>query len=185
MKPGTKDKAPDPRALDLRSACADAQQLVGRQALASLSRLLPSLAAVPADEAVAWQAQAEERPVTGGEAERWLRLQAQASVPLQCQRCLGLLVQPLLIDRRFRFVAGEEEAERLDEVSDDDVLALQPRLDLLGLLEDELILALPLVPRHDGACPEPLPAATEPGAGAAAEREHPFAALAALRKGGA
>jgi uncharacterized protein len=184
MKPGTKDKTPDPRALDLRGACADAQQLDGRLALASLERLLPSLAAVPADDAVAWQAQAEERPVTGGEAERWLRLRARATVPLQCQRCLGLLAQPLEIDRRFRFVAGEEEAERLDEASDDDVLALQPRLDLLGLLEDELILALPLVPRHEGACPEPLSAAAEPAAGLDAGRPHPFAALAALRKGG-
>jgi uncharacterized protein len=48
-------------------------------------------------------------------------------------------------------------------------------------VEDELILALPLVPRHD-ACPQPLAApatAEEP----LAERPNPFAALAALKRG--
>jgi uncharacterized protein len=40
------------------------------------------------------------------------------------------------------------------------VLALEPALDLKELVEDELLLALPLVPRHE-VCPEPLP--FEPG----------------------
>ena len=80
----------------------------------------------------------------------------------------------------MRFVRSEAEAERLDEVSDDDVLVLLPRLDLHELAEDELILALPLVPRHDDVCPEPLPMpiddlpSEEPA-------PNPFAALAALR----
>jgi uncharacterized protein len=53
------------------------------------------------------------------------------------------------------------------------------RLDLLPLLEDELILAVPLVPRHE-RCPEPLPLpADEPDEMPA---EHPFAKLAALKQ---
>jgi len=183
MKP-TKDKPADPRALDLRSACAEGSQLEGRWPLALFERLMPSLAEPPGDALVAWQAQAEQKPVTGGEPERWLHLQAQATVPLQCQRCLAAMAQPVELDRRFRFVAGEEEAERLDEESEDDVLALQTRLDLQELLEDELILALPLVPRHDGTCPEPLPAPAAGAPAAEGERPHPFAALAALRKPG-
>ncbi len=79
-------------------------------------------------------------------------------------------------------MASEAEAERLDAESDDDHLVLVPRLDLLALVEDELILELPLVPRHEGICPEPLP---QPAADEAPvdERPNPFAALAALRKG--
>lgn len=180
----TKDKARDPRALDLRAACADAAQLAGQWPLALLERVLPSLAEPPGDTLVAWQAQAEQRTVRGGEPELWLHLQAEARVPLQCQRCLAAMAQPVAFDRRFRFVADEAEAERLDEASDDDVLALPARLDLLELLEDELILALPLVPRHEGSCPEPLPAATAGEPAAEGERPHPFAALAALRKPG-
>jgi uncharacterized protein len=174
-----KDKSPDPRALDLRGACAEGLQLEDRWPLVGLLRLVESLAAVPVDETVAWQARAQLRPVTGGEPERWLHLQASTTVPLQCQRCLGPLAQPIEVDRRFLFVADEDEAERLDEESEDDVLVLQPRLNLAELLEDELILALPIVPRHEGACPEPLRPSGEDDTG----RLHPFAALAALRKG--
>jgi uncharacterized protein len=87
------------------------------------------------------------------------------------------------VDRRFRFVAGDDEAARLDEESEDDVLVLQARLNLLELLEDELILALPLVPRH-ATCPEPLlaPAGGEPeGMPDEEPAPNPFAVLAALR----
>ena len=109
-------------------------------------------------------------------------LQARASVPLQCQRCLQQVLQDLNVDRRFRFVRSEEEAERLDESSEDDVLVLGPRLDLQELLEDELILALPLVPKHDGPCPAPLPMPLDELEDEA-PAPSPFAALAALRTG--
>ena len=89
----------------------------------------------------------------------------------------------MLSDRKFRFVRSEEEAERLDEMSEVDVLVLSPKLDGLELLEDELILALPLVPRHEPVCPNPLPLPVDE-----LELEepapNPFAALAALRGGG-
>jgi uncharacterized protein len=141
-----------------------------------MERLRAGLGAAPTS-AAAWQAQGLRVPVTGGEAETWLHLQAQAEVPLQCQRCLQPMTEVLAVDRRFRFVRSEDEAARLDETSEHDVLVLQPRLDLQNLLEDELILALPIVPRH-GVCPQPLPLAAAAQADVA---PHPFAALAALR----
>ena len=76
----------------------------------------------------------------------------------------------------------EAEAEQLDEVSEDDVMVLSPKMDVMALLEDELILALPLVPRHEPACPNPLPQPIDD----LDEEEpapNPFAALAALRSG--
>ena len=67
----------------------------------------------------------------------------------------------------------------MDAESEDDVLAISRSLDVPELLEDELLLALPLVPRHE-VCPEPLPVPEE----APEEKApHPFAALAALKKG--
>jgi uncharacterized protein len=63
------------------------------------------------------------------------------------------------------------------------VLALTRHLDALELVEDELLLSLPLVPRHE-VCPQPLPVTTaelpedEDGD---EERPNPFAALAALK----
>lgn len=172
--------ARDPRAIDVAASCRAGAALNGATALAGLPRLSASLlAAGEGAGEVTWAVQPECRPVAGGEAELWLHLKAQAEVRLQCQRCLQAMRQALEVDRRYRFVAGEKEAERLDEEIEDDVLALPVRLDLIELIEDELILALPIVPRHEGACPDPLP--MPKGEDAAAAPPNPFAKLAALR----
>src|SRR5262249_20365248 len=93
---------------------------------------------------------------------------------------------PLDVDRRIRFVADPEQAEALDAELEDDVLELQRHMDLRELVEDELLLALPLVPRHEGACPQPLPmnsgASGVDDGSSPAEVPHPFAALAKLKK---
>lgn len=173
-----KENQQDPRAVDVSALGKHAGTLQGQWPLAGMRRLGESLCAV-SDGNVIWSAQGSLLPVMGGAPELWLELQAHAEVPLQCQRCLQTLVEPLEVQRRFRFVRTEEEAARLDEESEDDVLVLPQRLDLHELLEDELILALPIVPRH-GVCPQPLPMPLDE-----LEDEepapNPFAALAALR----
>jgi len=172
----------NPRAIDLAAMCRDAAVVEGSVPLTELPRLCTSLFGSPGDAAEAvWSAQGSQKLVTGGEAERWLHLRSSAEVTLQCQRCLQAMRQPLAVDRRFRFVRNEQEAARLDEEIEDDVLELPARLDLMELLEDELILALPIVPRHEGACPEPLPLPADTLVDEA-EARNPFAALAALRK---
>ncbi len=171
----------DPKAIDLSAFCRHGATLEGQQPLAAMRRLAEGLAAEPAaEESAAWQAQGRLQPVSGGQPQVWLHLQGRAEVTLQCQRCLQPLREALRVDREFRFVRDEDEAARLDEESEEDVLALPPRIDLLELLEDELILTLPIVPRHE-VCPNPLPVA--PGA-EDEEAPHPFAALAALRGAG-
>lgn len=179
-----RERLQQPRTLDVRAFCEEAAALDGALPVAQLERLVAGLHQPPGDAQVRWQAQGQAVPVAGGVPERWLHLQAQAPVVLQCQRCLQPLAQAIEFDRRFRFVADEDEAERLDELIDDDVLVLEPRFDLLALVEDELLLALPLVPRHEPACPEPLALPSEPDDEPEAERPNPFAALAALRRGG-
>jgi uncharacterized protein len=171
-----------PRAIDVAAFCREGAELHGQWALASMPRLTAGLAAMPVDAMAQWQAQGTLKPVTGGAPEMWLRLQASATVLLQCQRCLQDMTEALQVDRRIRFVRSEAEAARLDEESEDDVLALVPRLDLQELFEDELILSLPLVPRH-GSCPQPLlPAGgAETASSTDAAPPHPFAALAALK----
>ncbi len=56
------------------------------------------------------------------------------------------------VDRSFRFVADEDTAAALDDEAEEDVLALSRSFDLLALVEDELLMALPVVPRHE-VCP--------------------------------
>lgn len=174
-----KERAIDPRMLNVAQLCHDAGSLAGQWPLAGMKRLRDGLFE-QADSAVNWSASGALLLASSAEPEVWLNLRADVVVTLQCQRCLQSVVQPLAVDRRLRFVRSEAEAERLDEASDDDVLVLLPRLDLHELVEDELILALPLVPRHEDACPEPLPMPIDdlPDEEPA---PNPFAALAALR----
>ncbi|HHW65861.1 MAG TPA: metal-binding protein, partial [Rhodocyclaceae bacterium] len=62
-----------------------------------------------------------------------------------------------------------------EELEDDEVDAIEidGGLDVMALLEDEILLALPIAPRHQ-VCEAPRP---EGGA----SKESPFAALASLR----
>jgi uncharacterized protein len=181
MKSPGKERSLDPRALDVAAFCRHAGVAQGQWPITALQRLTESLSAA-SDGTATWQANGQLVAVAGGEPELWLSLTARAEVPLTCQRCLQALLEPLQVDRRFRFVRDEEEAARLDEESEDDVLALPPRLDLQALLEDELLLALPIVPRH-ASCPQPLPMPGDEAEGAPEEASaHPFAALAALKK---
>ena len=180
------DLQPNPHRLDVRTFARSAGLLQGQLPLTGLQRLalslLPSAPGEPPPPPVTWRAEGTQRQVSGGEPELWLALQANAQVVLECQRCLQPLMLPLAVDRRFRFVPGEDEAARIDEDSDDDVLALPTSLNLPDFIEDELILALPLVPRHE-TCPQPLVmSAADPEALAEDDEPHPFAALAALRR---
>lgn len=180
-----KARVRDPLRLDVEAFAKEGGRLEGRWPLRSFVRLGESAHAeagpVESDE-VAWQAQGELRPVRGGSPEIWLHVAAQASLNLECQRCLQPVAVPLTVQRSFRFVADEATAAEIDADCEDDVLVLTRALNLGELVEDELILGLPLVPRH-ASCPQPLSPPAE-SAEPLEERPHPFAALAALKRSG-
>lgn len=171
----------DPDRLDVAAFAAAGGRLSGSWPGAGLARLA-ALQTLPQDalpDPVTWQCSGERRVVAGEEPEVWLRLQVQAKLWLTCQRCLQPMREALAVDRRIRFVRGEAAAEALDAECEHDVLALTRTLDLRELVEDEMLLALPLVPRH-ATCPQPLvwtPAPTEEP-----DTRSPFAGLDELRE---
>ncbi len=177
-----KTRPVDPRRLDVESFAKEGGRLEGHWPLPALQRLVDAAHADarPApDDQVAWQAHGESRAVRGGEPQVWLHLRAHARMSLVCQRCLGPLETDIVAERSILFVRGEEAATELDADLEDDVLALPRSLDLRELVEDELLLALPLVPRHD-TCPRPLPSMADDDE--PAERANPFAVLVALKR---
>jgi uncharacterized protein len=177
----------DPHRLDVAAFARAAGQLDGAWPLARMPRLLqdmPPLASDSPAQTVAWSAAGSYKVVTGGEPEIRLLLRAGTTLRLTCQRCLQPMDVQLDISPSLRFVRGDAQAEALDEDSDEDVQALAPALDLLPLVEDELILALPLVPRHE-VCPDPLPmSAGEDELAVSDEAERAFAGLASLMRDG-
>jgi uncharacterized protein len=175
----------DPYRLDVAVFAKESASLEGRSPLRRFERLAELVVAASAPDQgaeVAWRAAGESLATRGGEAQVWLHLRASTVVPLECQRCLKPVDVPIGVYCRFLFVPGEDAAAQLDADSDDDVLALNRALNLHELIEDELLLALPLVPRHE-ICPEPLrmPAGDE---AIADDKPNPFAALAALKRFG-
>jgi len=184
--------APKPfhaRRLDAARFALEAGTLEGTVPLPDFPRLAQEAAAqaITADAPVVigWQAQGEQRRDAGlddGIARAALHLCAQARLPLVCQRCLQPVWTAIAVDRHFLFAPDEAQAMQLDEHAEDDVLAVAGDFDLLDLIEDELLLALPLAPRHD-RCPQSAPqSARNAGFDAGVlDKPHPFAALAALK----
>lgn len=90
-----------------------------------------------------------------GSPQVWLHLKLRACFPMTCQRCLDIVGIPISFDHSYRFVATEEQADLEDEESIEDVLAFTQHFNILELVEDEVLMALPLLPTHD-TCPKPL-----------------------------
>lgn len=107
----------------------------------------------------------------------FLQVVASAQLTLQCQRCLGDLGCEVSADTRLLLVPHTEELpdEDLEEDDFDPVHAWRD-FDVLGAVEEELLLALPLAPTHEHCS---VPVVEENGG----ERS-PFAVLKGLKTRG-
>jgi uncharacterized protein len=116
---------------------------------------------------------------------RYLRGHLCTTLHLVCQRCLQPLSYPLDTDICLGLVLSEDEMERLPESYDGYVFDRRA-VELKTIIEDELMLALPLVPLHDAdqcRIDSAYVDAQEPALPVEAERRRPFAGLDALIKG--
>ena len=149
-----------PIRLDVIDFTETAASQSGVESTANYPRLAAELAPPPADAAdtvaeppsVAWHIEGERRIGADGASVPWLYVRAEADVALVCQRCLTPVASTLLVDRWFRFAADEATAEAEDELADEDVLVVARDFDVHGLIEDELLMEIPITPRHD-VCP--------------------------------
>ncbi len=174
----------DPHRLDVRRFAEDGAELAASDSLQSFRRLAAETQQ-PGDAApVQWRARGELLNPRHVHPEVWVHLEAETVLPLVCQRCLNPVDVPVNVDRSFRFVSDEATAAAEDDASEEDLLAVSRSFDLVELVEDELLMELPVAPRHE-VCPEAVKmSAADPDFEAAeAEREHPFAVLGRLKTG--
>ena len=174
-----------PDHLDVRAFAQSAAHLPGKLSLSKLERLAQDLYGSEADLAskfVLWEATGESVAVSGGAAQAWLHLEIQAAVPMQCQRCLQGMLHSMHGQRSFRFVRDEAEANAQDDEAEEDLLVASKQFNLLELIEDELIMALPFAPTHE-ICPQTvkLQASSEAFDAALQEKPKAFAALGELK----
>ena len=180
-----------PTQLNLQSLAASSGSFEGQLDRASdgdeLDKQFARLAAeacVPGGlEQVVWRGQAELRDEIDANPQVWLHLDVSALLPMICQRCMTPTMVQLRSQQWFRFVADEATAATEDDLSDEDVLVLAARFNALALVEDELLMSLPLVPMH-GECPVVVvtQVADKDFVDAPVERIHPFADLKSKMK---
>jgi uncharacterized protein len=176
------EKKMDPHHLDVLNLAREALNLNGQGVLADWPRLAQELfGSELLAGLVVWQLQGRSVPQSGGADQIWLDLKALVNLPLQCQRCLTPVLETVQAERSFRFVADEATATALDDEAEEDILVISRDFDALALIEDELILSLPLVPLHE-ECPEAMPmSVADPEFEDAAQRPNPFGVLAGLK----
>lgn len=110
---------------------------------------------------------------------RYVEVRAEAELPLLCQRTLERFLHPVRIDQRLGLITDESQEAALPEGVEPLLLDASGELNPAGLVEDELILAVPVVPI------DPASAEIEaewPDEAEEEEKPNPFAALAALKE---
>ena len=196
----------DPHDVDLFEFARSGRQAAGLVRVSQLPRMLNEVPAeAPEREsAFTWQAEGATQPELQDDGtegpQPYLRLAIHGSAWLECQRCLTPYLQAFNVDATYRIVSTEAEAQEFPLDEDEvDVIVGSAHFDLIDLIEEELLLSMPLVPKHD-VCPEVHESLVsgvtgeegegdEAGQDQAEEggepaRPNPFAALEALKKGG-
>jgi uncharacterized protein len=172
------------RHLDVRAFARSSGTLSGTAQLSDFARVSQDCVDGGSDRTVSWSAAGEVRAATGKEPQILLHLQVDTVLPLTCQRCLEPVQTPTAVDQWFRFVPDEETADAQDDESPEDLLVESAQFDLWELVEDELVLAMPLIPSHEVCPTAPRLSASDPGFDDAPQaKPNAFAVLGKLKSG--
>ena len=102
------------------------------------------------DGAVSPPVRASVAGLCDSEGRSYLDVAVAGSFPMVCQRCLNVVEIPLLFERRLQLVRSESDLS--DEVLENDGLdyvVSGREMSVKELVEDEVLLALPMVAMHD------------------------------------
>ncbi|TZF89650.1 YceD family protein [Cognatilysobacter lacus] len=169
-------RSPVPETLDAWRQVTARRGVEGRVPLASLRRLASLLDAPDGEVTFSLEFDRDSLGIA------YVEVRAEAELPLVCQRTLERFLLPVRIDQRMGLI--REEADEAGLPEEYEALLVDPSGELrtLDVVEDELILAVPVVP----ISPDSQAVDKEWGGGGAddtaAEKPNPFAALAALKK---
>ena len=162
-----------PEILDAWRMVAARREFEGRVALAALPRLRDALLDAEGEVSFALGFDVDAMRVP------YLELRIDTELPLQCQRSLERFLFPVHVEQRLGLIRDEDEEAGLPGGYEPLLVGADGALRPLDLVEDELILALPVVPVKPGS------EAVERDWPVSAEEEvriNPFAGLSALKK---
>ena len=105
-------------------------------------------------------------------------------VSLECQRCLGTFDHCIDTASTLVFVSDESKLPPVEEEDESmDYVVAEAPMEVRALIEDEIILALPVAPRHAaGECKESPLSKESKESKSTDDKPSPFAALARLKR---
>ncbi len=114
---------------------------------------------------------------TNAMGQHFLHLTLTSNLTTFCQRCLEIMPLNLNLSFHYRISDANFNHSEIDDMEDSDDYDLQEAsqsMSLIALIEDEVIMALPIAPIHEHDC---AAAVTQSG-----EKPNPFAVLKGLIK---
>jgi len=169
-----------PTQLDLRGLAARGVHIEGTVSPKDLPRLADSGIAIAGSCSAAFDFRRDE------EARYVVTVCIETKVVMQCQRCLGDMEVPLRSASLMACVRTDEEAAALPATYEP--LLVDDTADLSVIVEEEILLAIPVSPIHEKECKSveqraALEAVTAESAaiGEKGERDSPFAVLERLK----
>jgi len=112
----------------------------------------------------------------------YVDVRARASLALVCQRTLEPFVLPVAVDTRLGLIRQERDEAGLPPDCEPLLVAEDGRLNPAVVIEDELLLALPLIPINpDSSLPDEV-TGHDPDPAGEGHSESPFAVLRELKK---
>lgn len=111
-----------------------------------------------------------------------LKIIITGMINLRCQRCLGKLEHPLDVNTDLLIARNLEEFSYYDEDNSIDAIPASPEMDVLTLIEDEIILSLPISPRHQEDQCSLSKVIVNTSDKTKGMKEHPFLSLKSLKK---
>lgn len=112
----------------------------------------------------------------------YLAVHARASLTLLCQRTLEPFVLPVLLDTRLGLISDDSEEAALPP-GYEPLLVVDDRIHPAAVMEDELLLAVPLVPvSPQSEWPDEGKVAQAPDAPVEPKQDNPFAVLRELKR---
>jgi uncharacterized protein len=157
----------------------------GFLSISDLPRLAEEASVVQSGDGFDWQMRTHFEDSPGSEPRQILDIGLNGRLHLVCQRCLQDCAVNLAETRRFVLVASEVEADDypMDDEEQEPLVASQ-HFNLLETIEDEILLSLPLIPKHpDGFCePHASSFGLDDADESSGKPENPFKALKNMKK---
>ena len=121
----------------------------GFLSISQLPRLAQEASTVNPGDGFNWEVQTHFENSPGSEPRQILELGLKGRLYLVCQSCLQDCAVDLDEKRRFILVTSESEADDYPlEDEEQEPLVVSQHFNLLETIEDEVLLSLPLIPKH-------------------------------------